>query len=94
MVVRIRLGRARRAGERKKKYRVAAALAALSTPIALMAAVLGLWGIAADFHWTGSFAIPSGVFSHWQFWIGAAALLQYGSHLLNRYGKSGKTAPS
>jgi hypothetical protein len=56
-----------------------------------MAAALGVWGIAADYRWANSFAIPSGLFSHWQVWLGGAALLQFCSLVLNRYGKSDRT---
>ena len=34
--------------------------------------MLALWRIAADLKSTNSFAIPSGLFSHWQVWLGAA----------------------
>ena len=39
-----------------------------------------------------SFAIPSGLLSHWQVWLGGAALLQFCAYALNRYGKTGRTA--
>jgi hypothetical protein len=68
-------------------------VAALLTPAAVVAASLGLWRIAADLNWAKDFAIPSGVFSHWQIWLGAAAALQFCSHILNRYGK-GKGRPA
>lgn len=90
MRVRIRFGKGLKfGGKRGKNRRSALAVAALLTPAAVMAAVLGLWRIAADLNWTSSFAIPSGFFSHWQVWLGAAALLQLCSHILNRYGKRG-----
>ena len=41
-----------------------------------MAAVLGVWRIASDLNWAGGFAIHSGLFSHWQVWLGGAALVQ------------------
>ena len=62
-------------------------VAALLTPAAAITAALGLWRIAADLSWANAFAIPSGVFSHWQVWLGAAAVLQFCSRILNRYGK-------
>lgn len=87
MVVRIRFGKGPNVGKtRKKNHRMAAAFAALLTPAAAMASVLGIWRIAADLKWASSFAIPSGLFSHWQVWLGTAALLQLCSRLLNRYG--------
>jgi hypothetical protein len=87
MVVRIRLGKGPRIGRQYGKNRqVALALAALLTPATVLASVLALWRIAADMNWTNSFAIPSGLFSHWQAWFGMALLLQVCSRLLNRYG--------
>lgn len=96
MVVRIRFGRGPKVERRRgKNSRAALALGALLTPSALMAAALGFWRIAADLKWTGDFAIASGLFSHWQVWMGSAALLQLGSRLLNhRYGKSNDRAAS
>ena len=90
MVVRIRLGKGPKvAGSRRKKRHSALAVAALLPPAAFMAYILGLWSIAADLNWTGSFAIPSGIFSHWQAWLGAALALQLCARLLNRYAKGG-----
>ena len=93
MVVRIRFGRGRKVGtQRRKNQRIALAVASLLTPAAFTASVLALWRLAADMSWTGSFAITSGVFSHWQVWMGVAAVLQFCSHMLNRYGKSGDSS--
>ena len=74
--------------------RMALVLASLMTPAALMAGVLGLWRIGADLKWTSGFAIPSGVFSHWQVWIAGGAALQLCSRVLNRYGRGGDAATS
>ena len=64
MVVRIRLGKGPKvAGSRRKNRHSALAVAALLPSAAFMAYILGLWSIAADLNWTGSFAIPSGIFS-------------------------------
>jgi hypothetical protein len=57
-----------------------------------MAFALGSWRIAADFQWANHFAIASGVFSHWQVWLGAAAFLQFCAYALNRYGRNDPTA--
>jgi hypothetical protein len=73
---------------------MASAVAALLTPIGLIAFVLAIWRVAADLNWANSFAIPSGLFSHWQVWLGAAALLQVVSYLLDRYGSGGDAATS
>jgi hypothetical protein len=93
MVVRIRFGKGFRRGAGRAKQRgLAQGIAALLRPAALMASALGFWRIAADLQWTNSFAISSGLFSHWQVWLGGAALLQLCSFALNRYGKSDRTA--
>lgn len=95
MVVRIRFARGPRVSrKRHKNQRLASAVAALLTPVASMALALGMWRIAADLNWTSSFYIQSGLFSHWQLWLGAAAFLQLCSHYLNRYGKPNDTASS
>jgi len=95
MVVRIRFGKpAKVARVRRKNRRAALAVAAMLTPAAFLASVLSLWRLGADLRWTGSFAIDSGIFSHWQVWMGAAVLLQFCSRLLNRYGHDGDAAAS
>jgi hypothetical protein len=89
MVVRIRFGKSSKLGrKRPKNRRLALVLAALLPPSALAAGVLALWRIAADLNWTNSFAISTGIFSHWQVWLGAAVALQMCARALNRYGKS------
>ena len=88
MVIRIRFGPGPKVAKgRRKNRRAALALAVLLTPGAAMTLVLGCWGIAADLGWTSSFAISSGLFSHWQVWLGGAAALQLCSRILNRYGR-------
>jgi hypothetical protein len=95
MVVRIRFGKGPKViRKRHKNQRVALAIAALLPPAAFLAGVLGAWRIAADLNWTNSFAIPSGIFSHWQVWMGAALALQLCARQLNRYGKGGDPAAS
>jgi hypothetical protein len=89
MVVRIRFRTGPKvARKRGKNKRLALGVAALLPPVAFCAGILGLWRIAADLNWTNSFAIPSGLFSHWQVWWGAAVLLHLCARALNRYGKS------
>jgi hypothetical protein len=75
-----------------KNRRAAMALAALLDPAALLALTLALWGIAARFKWLGVFAIASGLFSHWETWLGAAAALELCALALDRYGGSGGAA--
>jgi hypothetical protein len=93
MIVRIRLGKNTRVTRKARgERRFAAGLGGLLTPAAVLAAVLALWRIAADMNWSGSFAIRTGLFSHWQVWMAAASALQLCSYLLNRYAKAGQTA--
>lgn len=95
MVVRIRLGKRPSAGtKRRKNKRIALTVAALLPPPAFLAAILALWRIAADLNWTNSFAIPNGIFSHWQVWLGAAIALQLCARILNRYGRNNDPAAS
>jgi len=95
MKVRIRFSRGARVGiARRKNRRVALAVGALLTPAAVMACILALWRLAADLSWTNRFAISSGLFSHWQVWMGAAILLHFCSRALNRYGRGGDAPAS
>src|SRR5215813_1630741 len=94
MVVRIRFVNGPKLGQKRQTDRRAAQLAAaMLTPAALVAFVLAGWRIAADLNWTNSFAIPSGLFSHWQVWMAAATLLQLCSRMLNRYGRVKEAPP-
>ena len=68
---------------------LASVAAALLTPAAAMALVLGVWRLGADLKWTGEFAISRGIFSHWQVWTAMAGLLQSCASILNRYGRGG-----
>jgi hypothetical protein len=95
MVVRIRFAKGSKLGNtRNGNRKFALVTAALLSPVALMASVLGLWRIAADLKFTNSFAIATGLFSHWQVWLGAAVALQLCSRMLNRYGRGGDAATS
>lgn len=94
MVIRIRLSSGTRVRQkRRKNQHVALALAALLTPAAVMACVLAFWRLAADLNATGQFPIADGLFSHWQVWVTLAVSLQFGSILLNRYGKAEAILP-
>jgi hypothetical protein len=86
MVVRIRLsyGSALRKTVAANRY-AALVTSSLMTPVAVMAASLGLWRLAADLKWTGAFAISQGVFSHWQVWLAVAVGVQFAAFLLHRY---------
>jgi hypothetical protein len=94
MVVRIRFQRGPNVARKgEKKRRLALAVGALLPPAAFCAALLGLWRIAADLNWTGSFAISTGVFSHAQVWLVGAGMLQLCARSLNRYGKRSDVTP-
>jgi len=93
MVVRLRFQRDSLVSKaRTENRRAASALAALLDPAAVTALALGLWGIAAQLKWVGAFAIPTGLFSHWETWLGAAAALELCAMALNRYGGDGGAA--
>ena len=90
MVLKIKLGQGRPVQNRPGKNRhVASAMAALLTPLALMAYVLGFWRLASDMGLAGEFGID-GVFSHWQIWIPMGALFQFAAGGLNKYGRGGE----
>lgn len=90
MVLRIRLQHGRPIQRKTGKNRhIASAAAALLAPLALMAYVLGFWRLASDMGLAGESGI-AGVFSHWQIWIPAGALLQFTAGVLNKYGKGGE----
>jgi hypothetical protein len=93
MVVRIRFSnRAKPGNKRQTDKRLALLLAALLPPSALAAGILAIWRIAADLNLSNSFAISTGIFSHWQVWLGAAVALQLCARALSRYGKSSDPA--
>ena len=77
MVVRIRLGGTRR---------IAVAFAAMLQPVAFVGWLLAFWRLSADLQWVRPFAISNGLFSHWQVWLGVAALLQTSIAALRRFG--------
>jgi hypothetical protein len=87
MIVKIRFPEGRRLNRQGGTNReLAAALGALLIPASLMAYSLGFWRLASDMGLAGQFDI-TGVFSHWQLWIGLGVLLHTGSITLNRYSR-------
>jgi hypothetical protein len=68
---------------------VALILAAFLAPAALTSCTLAFWRIAFDLRWTAGFLFPSGVFSHWQIWLGTSVLLMVCVTILDWYGKRG-----
>ncbi|HEY1756491.1 MAG TPA: hypothetical protein VGG72_13910 [Bryobacteraceae bacterium] len=90
MIVRIRLGTGPPVQRKLGKNRhLALACGALLVPVSLMAYVLGFWRLASDMGFTAEPGI-TGVFGHWQVWIGAAVLLHAASSSLNHYGRRGQ----
>jgi hypothetical protein len=88
MVVRIRLKRGPKVRHTRRKNRhVALASAALLTPAAVVAFVLSMWRLGADIGFTSSFAIHTGIFSHWLVWLAISVAVQFLAVVLNRYGK-------
>jgi hypothetical protein len=71
-----------------KNRRAALALGALLGPAALMPYALGLWGLASDLGLARDFGL-TGVFSHWQVWIGLGVITHIAAVTLNRYGRGG-----
>ena len=75
MVVKIRFGRGPVVTRRKgKNSRIALLAASLLTLVSICLASLGIWRLAQDVGLAGDFIFPDGFLSHWQVWIGAAAV--------------------
>ena len=90
MLVRIQLRKGRRVARRSGKNRNAAyTFAALLKPLALIAYVLGVWRLASDMGMTGEFVF-TGMFSHWQVWMGIGVFVHIVSSVLARYGSGGE----
>jgi hypothetical protein len=90
MILRVRFEQGRPIRRQRGKNRhVALAMGSLLIPAALMAYVLALWRLGSDMGVAGEFPF-SGLFSHWQVWIGVGAALQLVAYSLNRYGRSGR----
>jgi len=90
MILKIRFpqGRPRQHPRGGANRELSGAFAALLVPASLMAYSLGFWRLASDMGLAGQFDI-TGVFSHWQVWIGLGVILHTGSIILNRYGRGG-----
>ncbi len=87
MLVRIRLQRGPTVRQKARKNRhVALASAALLTPAAVTAFVLSMWRLGADLGFARSFAIHTGILSHWQVWLAISVATQFLAVVLNRYG--------
>ena len=60
-------------------------LAALLTPVAVLAWALGAWRFGADPGWTTQFFIANGLLSHWQVWFAVAIGMHVSARSLNRW---------
>ena len=90
MLVRIQLRKGRRVARKSGKNRNAAyTFAALLKPWALIAYVLGVWRLASDMGLTREFVF-TGIFSHWQVWMGMGVFVHIVSSVLARYGSGGE----
>jgi hypothetical protein len=88
MVVRIRFGRGPVVTRRKgKNSRIAMLAASLLTLISICLLSLGIWRLCQDLDLAGDFIFADGFLSHWQVWIGAAAISQYICWRLSRYAR-------
>ena len=88
MIVRIRFGRGRLVTNRKgKNSQAARLLASLLSLVAISFAIFGFWRLGQDLDMLGDFVFPTGLLSHWQVWIAAAAATQYAVWRLMRYSK-------
>jgi hypothetical protein len=83
MLVRIRWDKRERCAVPSKPD-LALACAALLVPSALVAFTISLWALSAELHLTANFFVRDGLFSHWQTWLIAAAVLFFAAQLLKR----------
>jgi hypothetical protein len=86
MVVRIRFGRGSRVALRKRtNARLALLTASLLTLIAICLTFMGFWRLFRDLDLAGEFIFTTGILSHWQVWLAAAAGIQFGAWSLRDY---------
>jgi hypothetical protein len=65
----------------------ASTLASLLSPLTALCVAIGCWRLAQDLGLAGNFFVETGVFSHWQPWVGLALLLWLAGRRLNRSGE-------
>ena len=86
VVLRIRTGPEKRVRlDRPANRALASRGASLALPTALVSFLMCAWRWAYELSWTGSFPIPSGLFSHWQAWFVLGAIGQAVTVKLWRY---------
>ena len=62
-------------------------------PASAVALAVAIWRLAYDLDLATQFAIPMGVFSHWQIWLALAVLLLLLAEMLRRSGQGGAATP-
>lgn len=89
MVVRIRyrLG-ARVPFEKGLHAQLARLSSSFLTLVAICLAFMGFWRLFEDFDLSGDFVFASGILSHWQVWLAAAAGTQYVGWRLNVFARA------
>ena len=93
MRVRIRFGKGLQLRRnRGSTRRFALMVSALLPPLAFTSGLLAVWRIAADLKLLGAFAFSTGLWSHWQVWMGGAIVLAIAARALNRWGRSDPAA--
>ena len=89
MVIKIRFARGTSISPKPAKNpRIAGALSTCSTLGAISCGTLGCWRLGQDLGWAGDFVFDSGLLSHWQVWLSAAGVLQYGAWKLARHART------
>lgn len=89
MIVRIRFGRGTTVARRTARVsRAALVLSTFATLGAISCGTFGIWRLGHDLGWAGDFVFTSGLLSHWQVWLLAAGVLQYGAWQLARFGRA------
>ena len=58
----------------------------VSAPVAVLAALLGVWRLGADLDLTGSFFINQGTLSHYQFWFAVAIAVRVSASVVAHRG--------
>ena len=88
MQFRIRFGRGPLVTRRKgKNSRIARLAASALTLASISFFVLAAWRLGMDLNLAGNFVFSTGILSHWQVWMAAAAATQYGCWRLTRYAR-------